>query len=261
MISVVTCTYRGMERLTAQAQALAAQTFREFEWVIVDDHHSWHKDSVAALTPGCSVTHIPPREVKPHQAWSSAMNTALLHAQGELLYFMADSIIPMENVLERFAYIYGKYGPDILISGRMELFNPLTRQVVLCEQRPPGRVVEPGLEVQEDPDVLGHWYWASKNDAAPLHMALAVNGCDERFDGHLGGMDVVFAGRMWAKGCKWYIDRQAITIDAYDHVGSKPNGGDLPAWRDLFWECIKGDTWTPNDFNLAEQREALCVSS
>lgn len=240
---------------------MASQVYRDFEWVIVDDHYAWHKDIVQGFEIEVPIKHMPPRELKPHQAWSSAMNTALLHARGELLYFMADSIILADpTVLERFAYIYDKYGPDILISGRVEFYDPRSRQVVMVEQRPKGREVELGLEVQEDPDVLGHWYWASKNDAAPLHMALAVNGCDERFDGHLGGMDVVFAGRMWAKGCKWYIDRQAITIDAFDHVASKPNRGDLPAWRDLFWEAVNGDTWTPNEFNLAKERE-LCVAN
>jgi glycosyltransferase involved in cell wall biosynthesis len=258
-ISVITVTYRGIERLQTQADALAAQTFRDFEWVIVDDHYAWHKETVAGFQIEVPIVHIPPREVKPHQAWSSAMNTALLHANGELLYFMADSIILADpKVLERFAYIYAKYGPDVLISGRVDGYEPRANQVVPYQQRPKGTEVESGIEVQEDPDALGHWYWASKNDAAPLQMALAVNGCDERFDGHLGGMDVVFAARMWAKGCKWYIVRDAMVVDAYDHVGSKPNQGDLPGWEDMFWKAIEGEP-SSNEFSLEEMR--LCVSS
>lgn len=259
MITVLTVTYRETDRLVAMAESLARQSHQDFEWVIVDDRYDERRDEVAALpVPN---RHMPPRGgVKPGNAWSSAMNTGILHARGELLHFMADSVVLTQDLLARHWDIYRRYGPKVLISGKYVIKDEYDGE--LKEFGPRSLMAKPledCLGEITSADLLGKLYWASKNDSAPTEMAIAVNGCDEQFDGYLGGMDVIFAARMRALGCRWLIDTKAPAFEAYEHLGYKDNAGDLPDWRSLFWKAIAGDTWAPNDWSIREER-AKCES-
>ena len=259
MITVLTVTYRGTERLQAMAESLARQTHQDFEWVIVDDLYETRKDEVSRLPfPN---RHMPPRNgVKEGNAWSSAMNTGILHARGELLHFMADSVVLTRGLLARHWELYKAYGPKVLISGPYMLKADDGQIVEFGPRTVAGRPLADGVLENTSADLLGKWYWASKNDSAPTEMAVAVNGCDEQFDGYLGGMDVIFAARMRALGCRWLIDTKAQAFEAFEHLGYKGNKGDLPDWRSLFWKAIAGDTWAPNGWSIKEERKRLCVS-
>ncbi|GAG63016.1 unnamed protein product, partial [marine sediment metagenome] len=62
-ITVLTIIYRP-GYIDSMVAALEAQTFREFEWVLVDDLYEQRKDLVKDYIGGAfPLTHIPPRKI------------------------------------------------------------------------------------------------------------------------------------------------------------------------------------------------------
>ena len=115
-ISVLTATCHN-DYLPYQVRALQAQSFREFEWVIVDDNYD--KDNYLGNLIGNSFpfTHIPPREFKPYVSIALALNSGLVYCSGKVVFFMCDYIIPDYECLARHWEIHEKY-PRAIISGR-----------------------------------------------------------------------------------------------------------------------------------------------
>lgn len=116
-ISVLTIMYRP-GYLDSMTQCLREQTFKDFEWILVDDLWEQRKDILREYVGNSlNLKHIPPREVRPYSCSAMAVNTGLIHAEGELIYFMNDYMYLHPRVLERHWEIYSKYGPKVLISG------------------------------------------------------------------------------------------------------------------------------------------------
>ncbi|MDD4984413.1 MAG: glycosyltransferase family A protein [Dehalococcoidales bacterium] len=116
-ITVLTITWKP-GYIDTMVDALKAQTFHDFEWVLVDDLYGLRKDMVKELVGGAfQFTHLPPRWISEYSQTAVANNTGLTHSRGELIYFMADYIYPHPKCLWRHWQIYEKYGPDLMISG------------------------------------------------------------------------------------------------------------------------------------------------
>lgn len=116
-VSVVIMIYRP-GYIDTVVQSLKDQTLKDFELVLVDDLHEQRKDLVKDyIGNSLNIKHIPPREVSPYSATGMAINTGIIHAEGELIYFMADYNYPHPRTLERHWEIYSKYGPKVIISG------------------------------------------------------------------------------------------------------------------------------------------------
>lgn len=102
-------------------ESLIAQTMPQGEWefILVDDLFDQRREAVKKYVLGKikNFKHMPPRELKPFFAVASAMNTGIVHAEGELVYFMNDYIYLSPRCLARHYEIYSKYGPKVLISG------------------------------------------------------------------------------------------------------------------------------------------------
>lgn len=78
--SIITCTKNSAKYLPTCLASVKAQTFRDFEHLIVDGDST---DGTRALLPRSSrVFSLPPRGI------SAAMNTGIKHARGEYLYFL-----------------------------------------------------------------------------------------------------------------------------------------------------------------------------
>lgn len=116
-VSVVTITYRP-GYIDSCVAALKAQTLQDFEWVLIDDLVGLRRGLAKDLIGGAfSVTHIPPSEITEMSATALALNTGIIHCQGELVHFMADYMYLHPRVLERHWEIYQKYGPKVVITG------------------------------------------------------------------------------------------------------------------------------------------------
>lgn len=256
-ITVLTVTFRDSVRILGQAKMLEAQTFQDFEWVVVDDLYGERSGFFESHGVGKAFPflHVPPRHVAGHQAPHEALNTAIMHARGDLLYFMADTVAPTEGVLEAHWEAFEKFGPAVIMSGPMAA----GKGHVNIQTRLSGNSLDGDTTQIDDEDSLRQWYWAGRNDSASLEYVLRINGFRERMDGFYGGGDVVFAAQMIAAGCRYLGLRKGTCYDEFPHEPKKPTVPhelDSKPWQELFKASLAGDTWSPNDINLREERDA-----
>src|SRR3990167_10826136 len=81
-ITVLTTACR-IPYLRWQAEALKRQTFKDFEWVVVDDLYEQRKDSLKEqVNEMFPLVHIPTSRKRDYYAQSEALNDGLAHASG-----------------------------------------------------------------------------------------------------------------------------------------------------------------------------------
>ena len=232
-ISVLTLTCReGM--LATQAEALSKQTFKDFEWIIVDDLYD--KRPNISQSWGFPVTHMTSSMPKDYAAPGEAANDALCRASGELVYFMADYILPMPNSLARHWELHQKYPKAFLSGCVVKVETPISELKEDTLNKLVGRdyrsylferghfqwlEIEPGL--YEVPRAGVQNWWAGRNDSAPLEALLECNGFDEGFDGRWGGHDADMANRLMTYGLRYLIDKHSYVLE-FPHV----SGGKRP---------------------------------
>ena len=227
-ITVLTPTV-GYGLLTAQRMALEDQTFKDFEWIIIDDNYG----KIILDNTSFPITHMKPKNPKVYPAIASACNDGLIYAQGELIYFMNDYILPHPECLARHWEIYQKY-PKAMISGRgiQTVIEPVVLNLVKGDQPAADyrmwlfdnffrkeRLEDNLYEVFRDG--VQNW-WAGRNDSAPLEAILACNGFDETFDGRWGGQDADLAQRLMTYGLRYLLDFQSIALEFEHKHGVKP---------------------------------------
>ena len=236
--------------MLAQVGWLFEQDFppEDFEWVVVDDKQR-ERPSLLDLGMPFRIVHIPPRYDSIHYAPDVAVNTGLIHAQGELIHFMSDWVhIPPQN-LTRHWELYKTYGPNVLIGGNVEGENPRGMNGLI--DRDVGEIFEQ--------DTIMHCGWLGRNDSAPLEKAIEVNGLDESFKAR-AGTDVIFAMRMVKVGCKYVVDNREMAKRAFDHGSRKSERLGDPPWQDTFKRAAAGEVWAPNPINLRTERDVLQAS-
>jgi hypothetical protein len=101
--TVMTPTYNRARTLGNLCEGLQAQTFRDFEWVIVDDGST---DGTRELVASWQ-TDFPIRYFwKPNGGKHTAMNLGVRMAAGEFIAFVDSDDCPVAIALERFDYHY-----------------------------------------------------------------------------------------------------------------------------------------------------------
>jgi glycosyltransferase involved in cell wall biosynthesis len=99
--TVLTPTYNRAHLLVRVYESLCSQTFRDFEWVIVDDGGSdGTKELVAAWNPFFPIRYM----WKPNGGMHTALNAGVQHAAGEFVLIMDDDDYCVPHALERFDY-------------------------------------------------------------------------------------------------------------------------------------------------------------
>lgn len=110
MITVFTPTYNRGRLLLRLYQSLCKQSYRDFEWIIVDDGSN---DDTGEIVGSFHIDDIPIQYVyKPNGGKHTAINLGVKEAKGEL-FFIADSddILPFDS-LEKVAKYYGGIKED-----------------------------------------------------------------------------------------------------------------------------------------------------
>lgn len=251
-ITVLTATYRPWNFLEEQFKALHAQTMaiEDLEWVIVDDLLPNRGYDLTSTRP-LRIRHIAPKTPKDTYACSSAWNTGLIYARGELVYLMNDYVLPSKRCLERHWELYQGFGPKVILSGAIK--DNGERDTAKMQP------IRDGLYEITDTDLLKRWWWAGRNDSAPLEAMLDVNGWDERLDGAHGGHDVQLGIRLFRSGCRYLYDTEAPVYEETSRPGRKQDSPEAPeSWEGLFYEGANGALWAPNSQNIREER--ACVS-
>lgn len=99
--TVLTPTFNRAHTLGRLYRGLCAQTFRDFEWVIVDDGSSDStKEVVSNWQPFFPIRYFG----KPNGGKHSAMNLGVAEARGEFIAFIDSDDCPVPGALERFDY-------------------------------------------------------------------------------------------------------------------------------------------------------------
>lgn len=116
-VSVVTITARpGIFRFGRET--LEAQTFKDFEWIVVDALYDERKDDVKEYMKDVlfGFKHIPdPKKDKGYNL-AKANNAGIRNSDGELIIWLQDFILIPQEGIQKFVDLYQKY-PDSLYSG------------------------------------------------------------------------------------------------------------------------------------------------
>jgi glycosyltransferase involved in cell wall biosynthesis len=220
-ITVVTPTYSFFMK-ECQLDGLMNQTFKDFEWVVVDGCYEKNKDFKTPFP----LIHIPPSNPVPYFSLASSLNDGLARASGKYVFFMSDYIAPRNECLGRHWELQERFGGcilsgrDICIEGYPAMCN--RKEIKVQDYRmalfETGTI--PSITVDENVREIGregiqNWF-AGHNDSCPLEALLACNGFDEAFDGCWGGQDAEMANRLMTYGLKYYLDSKSECV-AYPH--------------------------------------------
>ncbi len=227
MITVLTPTYRLLYK-ERQLEALSKQTFKDFEWVIVDDSYDKNKGIEAPF----KVKHIPPRLLVPYFALSAALNDGLTVSSGKYVFFMNDYVVPDEDCLRRHWEVQERGG--CLLSGQSLAMDDVPS---VCKDEN-GNIINRDYRIGLFESGFFKWqpvgdglyevpregiqnWWAGRNDSCPMEALLACNGFDEAFDGRWGGQDADMANRLMTYGLKYYIDKGSLCREYAHPRGNK----------------------------------------
>ena len=220
-LTVLTSTYKLFMK-EQQIEALTKQTFKDFEWVIVDDSYEQNK----GFTCSFPVIHMPPNEIVPYFALASCFNDGLVRASGKYVFFMNDYIIPSPTCLARHWEVQEKMGGCILsgrtlavdgmpatVDGKLTMLKDY-RMSIFDTETIKSKDAGDGLR-EVGRDGIQCW-WSGRNDSAPLQAMLDCNGFEEAFDGRWGGQDADMSQRLMTYGLKYYVDTKSFCTE-YEH--------------------------------------------
>jgi len=204
------------------------QTFKDFEFILIDANYKYNKDAFKNIKTNFIFKHVPIHF--DHLYWrnqnlvfiSSAKNTGILYADGELLVTVDDAEIFPDFLLEKYWKYYSEKNIFMCAahkrlknianeSGRI-LF-PINGETYINDSRLDGRVYLP---------MPTSWTYAGTSYS--LKMALELNGFNEKMDGCKSLEDCEFGIRIGNNGGTFMYDPNAYFY-ILDHINNaeKPN--------------------------------------
>jgi len=216
LISIITPTVRqGWWNL--MAHNLASQTYKNFEWIIVDDYKE-NRSQVAleyAQKYGLNIRYVrgKKRAVKRSYGLVNANNTGLQEAKGELLVILQDFIVIPERGIELLADVYRR-NPNALIAPTDHMYASRIKPRVDSEDWFGGETDVKGKLLWKNVRNTGQGMRTSDNPyefeqnycGIPAHIAKELNGWWEYYDSGLGFDNTDFCRRALAKGYKLIVD-------------------------------------------------------
>jgi len=272
-VTVTLCTKRKDPKFEYALESLKKQTFRNFEYIIIDGYYNERKNEVLKLIKDMNVSFPvlyigdkPSRWKGLRPAISNARNTALIFASLESKYIVnhddctkmgRDWIEKHLGWLEQGYIVAGSWkGYEFKIEDKTEIegcYGPEYRTKIIKE-----------------PQVVGAGWFYGQNVSYSLEHALDVNGFDEQLDGEVGQDDINFAIRLERKGIRTLYDPTNMTevfmrTHGYEimipPVNIKLKDGIDHFSNEYITEKLLGDTGRVlpygNPFNLRELRELI----
>lgn len=209
------------------ADNLAKQTYKNFEWVIVDDigYDRSEEAQKYAREYGLDIKliHGKPRKKKRTYGLVNANNTALKEAEGELFVFLQDFILIPEDGIEQLVtlyrknptallapvdmYVAPKIKPDIesedWFHGELDVVGDFIRQNI--------RIKNLGLRFSDHP-----YDFEQNYGAIPTEIARRLGGWYEFYDEGLGYDNTDIAYRVLKSGYKLIVDETNVAV-CIDH--------------------------------------------
>lgn len=236
-VTVVQCTKRKEAHFEWALQSLRRQTYKDFEYIIVDGLYDGRKDQVKKLIMDMNVDfpvlYLPDKPTRwrgGRPALCNGRNTGLMFARGDYIVFHDDNCRLCQDWLEK----HVKW----LNQGYLVAGNWLAYQDTDSDGK--GIVGVFGWEhrskMVKEPKIVGGGWLYGGNFSFPLKTAIDINGFDEICDGEMGQDDVDMGIRAERKGYKIMYDPSCCLEYYYKDHG-------------LLMSCYSGDSMT-NDFFL-----------
>lgn len=209
--SVVIPTYRRRERVVRNVEALAKQTWTDFEVVVVDDGSG---DGSAAALRALEMPFPLAVIEQPNQGAAQARNVGARAARGEILLFLDDDMEADPSLLAE--HERSRHEGADLVVGDMPLHRDsppglLSSGVGLWARTRRERLTAPGAEPGLD-DLLTGQLSISRESFDRL------GGFDTSFtrEGLFGGEDIDFGYRVVKAGLKIAFNPAAVSYQYYD---------------------------------------------
>lgn len=225
-VSIILPTFR-MGGLDLTKHSLLAQSFKDFELILVDELYSQRKDEVSEYFKGINLKHIPPFRINNYFSSATSRNTGISCAEGELIIFTNDYTWFSPDSIERHWDAYNKLEGKYAVTGirinmdgfKVENENALCAFSSEIKSKPNGQVIfvddrstYRGREVLEYYEISPSLVYAD-NSSIPLEVALRLNGFDTHFDGGAGYLDINFFVRATLLGYGAMIDPSNVIIE------------------------------------------------
>lgn len=202
-------SYRGRPILKSVLADLQEQTFRDFEFIVVDGLHAErHRDLIGHEYP-FRILHVPPKQtpmVKDRRcAIAAYKNTAIAHARGELIIPLDDGCKLYPGFLQAIVDEWDLRGNMLstMYTVIQDTGEPLPGIVGIDTRShflgPDGRCVGPVNGNFMVPPMYGF-------ATIPLRAALELNGYDEMYDGARGMEDIDMGWRLQRAGYRIALD-------------------------------------------------------
>lgn len=235
-VSVVTPTIRtGWWNL--MADNLSNQTYKNFEWIIIDDHKNDRHETARkyAKKYGLNIKYVRGKENN-HRRYglSSANNIGWKNATGDLWVRLDDFVLLPENGLERMVDIHRRW-PTALIAPVDEYRKMKVKPKVGQEDWFEGETDVAGDFIRQNIRIGLKELRFSDNPydfelnigAIPMGVLNKLNGFWEFYDEGLGYDNTEIALRAMELGSPLIIDERlrAICLDLWEHIGGQEENG------------------------------------
>lgn len=237
LVSIITSTIRqGWWNI--MAHSLSKQTYKNFEWIIVDDFPKDRSElaKVYARKYGLDIKYLRSKErkVKRNFGLVNADNTAIEHAKGELYVWVQDFIMLPPTGIEQLVDLYN-HNPNSLLapcdvyyepkgeinkesedwfSGSLDVIGKFMRKNI--------RIQNMGMRRSTNP-----YDWEMNYGAAPARIVKELGGFWEFYDFGLGFNNTDLAYRSILLGCDIIVDdtNVAVCIDHWNALeGTEQHG-------------------------------------
>jgi len=266
LVSVNMCTIRPKPRFRLMLDSLEKQTFRDFEYIICDGLYNKRKDEMEKLFRNYSFPivyvkdkpwfHNEEEKVGTRPGLSSARNTGVIHARGELIAWHDDNTFLPNDWVSRHVKAFnggfdgmagldhGVYSPGALESYLADrypqyVFEGKTINSNRCgpcqtEDKPCIHVEKIGSnklikdyrgdydgEKIMDYNVLPVGWLYGANMSIRTKYILKINGFPEEFCGQMGSEDSFTTICLQRAGAKLVLDKESFVIHISDehHLG------------------------------------------
>lgn len=216
LVSIITPTVReGWWNI--MAHNIANQTYKNIEWIIVDDHPDNRAKTASkyAQKYDLNIKYVrgKKRAVKRTYGLVNANNTGFQESKGELLVILQDFIIMPERGIEMMVQVYRR-NPDALIAPTDHMYKSKYEPDIESEDWFSGKTDVKGELIWKSVRILGEGMRKSDSPyefeqnycGIPRHIAQDLNGWYEYYDSGLGFDNTDFARRALERGFRIIVD-------------------------------------------------------
>lgn len=220
------------------SENLSKQTYKNFEWLIIDDHKENRADIAKKYAEkyGLNIRYIRGKEHKVKRNYSliNANNTAMLEAKGSLLVVLQDFIILQPTAIEELVRLHKQHPDDLIApvdvyyepkikpdtSNSEDWFNGSTDVI--------GKFMRKNIRIDNRGFRRTKWPFDFEQNfgAIPMSTLKKLGGWWEFQDEGLGFDNTELAWRVMELGYKVWVDELniAICLDHWGTVGATEGG-------------------------------------